>query len=90
MWEHTKQKVSDWTSGSGAMFKKKKRRRFYDCVPANTAKASMDSKVVEQLLPPAGSPRSLILWVLGKGMRVKTIAKDLCKNSKFYFVFLSK
>ena len=70
--------------------KKKKRRRFYDCVPANTAKASMDSKVVEQLLPPAGSPRSLILWVLGKGMRVKTIAKDLYKNSKFYFVFLSK
>ena len=91
MWEHTKQKVSDWTSGSGAMFKKKKKKKIlWLYVPANTAKASMDSKVVEQLFPPAGSPRSLILWVLGKGMSVKTIAKDLCKNSKFYFVFLSK
>ena len=70
--------------------KKKKRKILQLYVPANTAKVSMDSKVVEQLLPPAGSPRSLILWVLGKGMRVKTIAKDLCKNSKFYFVFLSK
>lgn len=90
MWEHTKQKVPDWASGSGAMFKKKKRKILWLYVPANTAKASMDSKVVEQLLPPAGSPRSLILWVLGKGMRVKTIAKDLCTNSKFYFVFLGK
>lgn len=66
MWEHTKQKVSDWTSGSGAMFKKKKRKILQLYVPANTAKASMDSKVVEQLLPPAGSPRSLILVGAGK------------------------
>lgn len=50
----------------------------------------MDSKVIEQLLPPAGSPRSLILWEVGRGMRVKIIVKDLCKNSEFYFAILSR
>lgn len=51
----------------------------------------MDSKVIEQLLPPAGSPRSLIfLWEVGRGMRVKIIVKDLCKNSEVYFAILSR
>lgn len=49
----------------------------------------MDSKVIEQLLPPAGSPQSLIfLWVVGRGMRVKTIPKDLYKNSVTILCFL--
>lgn len=51
----------------------------------------MESKAIEKFLPPAGSPQSLIfLGVVGRGMRVKTVIKDLRKNTKFCFDFLSR